>query len=102
MSLSVAVMDVPTDSWLAGLAPVLDTALDAVAVMNEQGLFVGWNRIAETTFGWPREEALGRRVSELIIPKRYRDAHQRGLTAYLETGDGEALRASRDEFRSSC
>ena len=99
-------MDVATNSLL-GLAPVLQTALDAVVVMREDGTIAGWNAVAEKIFGWSSAEALGEQLSELIIPHRYREAHQRGLAVYRETGEGPllerrveitGLRASGEEF----
>ena len=75
----------------AGLQSVLDTALDAVIVMAEDGHVIGWNRIAEETFGWSSAEALGARLSDLIIPPEYRDAHERGLAHYLASGEGPVL-----------
>lgn len=100
-------MDISVDPWLADLTPVLETALDAVVVMREDGVVAGWNSIAEKIFGWSRAEAVGRQLSELIIPPRYREAHHRGLKTYLETGRGpllnrhveiNALHSSSQEF----
>ena len=100
-------MELPRDPWLADLTPVLETALDAVIVMREDGIVAGWNGIAEDIFGWSRADAIGRQLSELIIPQRYREAHHRGLETYLRTGDGpllnrhieiSGLRSSGDEF----
>jgi PAS domain S-box-containing protein len=70
---------------------IVETALDACLAMNEQGLIVGWNGQAEALFGWSQQEALGRRLSDLIIPPAYRDAHERGLQRFLATGNGPAL-----------
>jgi two-component system cell cycle sensor histidine kinase/response regulator CckA len=75
----------------ARMKSVLDAALDAVIMMDEQGRVVSWNARAEDLFGWARDEAVGRRVSELIIPPRYRADHTRGLEAYLATGQGPVI-----------
>jgi len=75
----------------AGLQSVLNTALDAVVVMGIDGQIVGWNAIAERSFGWSGAEAKGRQLSDLIIPNKYRAAHQRGLSHYLATGEGPVL-----------
>jgi PAS domain S-box-containing protein len=100
-------MELQVDPWLPDLAPILETALDAVVVMRQDGHVGGWNGIAEKIFGWSRNEAIGRQLSELIIPKRYREAHHRGLSRYLATGKGtlidrhieiSGLRASGEEF----
>jgi PAS domain S-box-containing protein len=86
---------------------IIDTALDAVVVMDREGLIRGWNRQAELSFGWPRAAVMGRRLSETIIPARYRQAHEDGLRRFLEAGEGPVLgqilelsaqRASGEEF----
>jgi PAS domain S-box-containing protein len=74
-----------------GLRLILETALDAVAVMKSDGVVADWNDCAVGVFGWSRDEAIGRTLAELIIPERYRDAHRNGLRRYLETGQGEVL-----------
>jgi PAS domain S-box-containing protein len=75
----------------AGLHSVLDIALDPVCVMNQDGIVAGWNEHAAEFFGWRRDEAVGRRLSDLIIPQRFRAEHERGLAHYLATGEGPLL-----------
>ena len=75
----------------AGLQTVLDTALDAVVVMGEDGRVIGWNAKAEQSFGWSEDDAVGARLSELLIPEQYRAAHETGLAHYLATGEGPVL-----------
>lgn len=75
----------------AGLQSVLDTALDAVVVMDERGHIIGWNDHSVECFGWTPDEALGGKLSELIIPPELREAHERGLTRYLATGQEVVL-----------
>jgi PAS domain S-box-containing protein len=70
---------------------VLETALDAVVVMKSDGVVADWNDRAAGVFGWSRHEAVGRTMADLIIPKRYREAHRNGLRRYLETGTGSVL-----------
>ena len=70
---------------------IVDTALDAVIIMDQQGLVTGWNRQAETIFGYSANQAVGRYLHELIIPERYREKHVRGMERYLATGVGPAL-----------
>jgi PAS domain S-box-containing protein len=70
---------------------IIDSALDAVLSIDEHGKVTEWNAQAETMFGWRREEAVGRTLSELFIPHRYRDAHEKGLRHFLSTGEGPLL-----------
>lgn len=75
----------------AGLQSVLDTALDAVVVMSLEGNIIGWNHNASELFGWSADEAIGHRLSDLIIPEKLRDAHEGGLSHFLATGEGPVL-----------
>ncbi len=73
------------------LRAVLDAALDAVIAMDAGDVVTYWNPRAEAIFGWTREEALGQRLRDLIIPERYREAHTRGMAHFLATGEGPVL-----------
>ncbi len=70
---------------------IIETANEAFIEIDEDGLITDWNRMAEVTFGWTREEAVGRSMAELIIPPQYREAHHRGLRHFLATGEGPVL-----------
>jgi PAS domain S-box-containing protein len=62
---------------------LIDTANDAVVTIDEASLILDWNRTAERMFGWTREEAVGRLITDLIVPERHREAHHRGLARFL-------------------
>lgn len=70
---------------------ILETALDAVISIGPDGVISEWNPVAETLFGYRREEALNRTVAELIVPPTLREAHERGLAAFMATGKGRIL-----------
>jgi PAS domain S-box-containing protein len=71
---------------------IIDTALDAVITIDAMGTITSWNKQAEITFGWSKSDAIGRHMSDVIIPERHRMAHERGLRHFLTTGDGPILR----------
>ncbi len=73
------------------LHAVIETALDAVVQMGADGSITGWNKQAERTFDWTAEQAVGRMLSETIIPPQYREAHVRGLERFLASGRGTVL-----------
>jgi len=75
----------------AGLQTVLDTALDAVVVMNTDGMLIGWNEHSEKCFGWTWDEVRGQRLSDLIVPPDLRASHEGGMKHYLATGHGPVL-----------
>lgn len=69
------------------LAATTRSALDAVIVMQEDGTILDWNNAAVTFFGYAQEFAIGKHMSELIIPERFREAHKNGMKKYLESGE---------------
>ena len=75
----------------ANIRRLINSALDAVLGIDEQGRITEWNMQAETMFGWRCEEAAGRRLAEMLIPMRYRAAHEEGLRHFLSSGEGPIL-----------
>jgi PAS domain S-box-containing protein len=70
---------------------IVDTALDAFIQMDEAGTIIEWNAQAEKTFGWSRDEVIGRSLAATIIPPVYRARHAEGLAQFLRTGEGAIL-----------
>jgi PAS domain S-box-containing protein len=50
-------------------AAALDAAFDSMVVLDADGRVTDLNARAEATFGYGRDEALGRRVNELFLPR---------------------------------
>jgi PAS domain S-box-containing protein len=70
---------------------ILEAALDCVITMNHRGEVIEFNPAAELTFGYRRDEVIGKEMASLIIPSHLADAHREGLARYLETGEGPVL-----------
>lgn len=70
---------------------IIETAMDAVVNIDDGGAIIEWNKNAETTFGWKKEDVLGKKLSEMIIPQQYREAHEKGLKHFHATGTGPVL-----------
>ena len=70
---------------------IVDTAHDAFIGMDARGNIMSWNAQAVQTFGWSAEEAVGRSLAQTIIPESYREAHQRGLRRFLESGEAPVV-----------
>src|SRR5439155_8393954 len=70
---------------------IVESAFDAFVGIDSSGVIIDWNAQAEATFGWSRSEAIGQLLSRLIIPERYREAHEKGLRRYFATGEGPVL-----------
>lgn len=73
------------------LESILESANDAFISIDEKGRIIFWNRQAEKTFGWTRDEVAGKLLAEVIIPEQYREAHVRGLKHFLQTKEGPVL-----------
>ena len=69
----------------ARLRAILDTAVNGIITMDEQGIIESFNHAAERLFGYPAREALGQNVS-LLMPSPHRDQHDRYLANYRNTG----------------
>ena len=70
---------------------IIDTASDPFVAMDEQGVVTDWNCAAERTFGWSREEAVGRLLAETIVPPRHRDAHAEGIRRVEAGGEPHVI-----------
>ena len=86
---------------------ILDTALDCIITMDHEGHVVEFNPAAEKTFGYRREQVIGKQLVDFIIPMSLRGRHRNGMAHYLATGEGPvlgkqlhlpALRADGTEF----
>lgn len=69
---------------------VTESAIDAIISANHRGDIISWNKAATDILGYSEEDALGQRL-ELIIPKRFHEAHQQGMKRYTETGEGHVI-----------
>jgi PAS domain S-box-containing protein len=70
---------------------ILETALDAIVVMDIEGVVQEWNRAAEQMFGYSRAQAVGKKLGDLIIPVYLREKHKLGLARYFVDGTGPML-----------
>ncbi|MCR8922168.1 EAL domain-containing protein [Dasania sp. GY-MA-18] len=70
---------------------ILNSTADAFIAMNSQGEITAWNLAAQSIFGWRSEQALGRTVSELIVPQAFRQAHHDGMQRFLKSGKASIL-----------
>jgi PAS domain S-box-containing protein len=70
---------------------IVDSALDSVITMDADGVITGWNTQASATFGWPKNEAIGRPLSATIMPEGEGREFDAGLKAFLSSGNWRLL-----------
>ena len=89
------------------MASIVTSSLDPIVSIDAEGQILEFNPAAEHAFGYSREDVIGRSMSELIIPERYRKRHARGIARAAADGDRtivcrrlelSALRANGEEF----
>jgi PAS domain S-box-containing protein len=72
-------------------AAYLDAALDCVILADSAGRIVEFNSAAEATFGYRRDEAIGRTMAELIVPPALRKRHTAAFAEFAKSGRGRLL-----------
>lgn len=70
---------------------IIRNAPDAVIVIDRQSRVLQWNPKAQKLFGYSPDEVTGKRLTELIIPERYREAHLNGMKRYISTGEAHII-----------
>jgi len=76
---------------------IVEAALDCIITIDHEGKVLEFNPAAEKTFGYLRDEAIGKEMAELIVPPLLRERHRAGLARFLATGEGPLL-GKRFEF----
>jgi PAS domain S-box-containing protein len=76
---------------------IVEAALDCIITIDHEGKVLEFNPAAERTFGYLRDDAIGREMAQLIVPPELRERHRAGLARFLATGEGPLL-GQRFEF----
>jgi PAS domain S-box-containing protein len=70
---------------------ILNSALDCIVTIDHEGRITEFNPAAEQTFGYRRDEVVGRSMADVIIPPTFREMHRQGFARYLATGEARVL-----------
>lgn len=70
------------------LRRIIDSSLDAVLSSDAEGITLEWNAQAEKMLGYTRQEVMGLRIRDLLIPVRHRQKFQQAFDAYVKASVG--------------
>lgn len=86
---------------------IIEYSLNAIIVIDDQGLVEDFNKAACEIFGYKKEELMGLEMANFIIPNEHREHHRKGMERFNSTGAGNilnkrievpALRKNKEEF----
>jgi PAS domain S-box-containing protein len=78
---------------------IIAGALDGFIQINESGEVIEWNPQAEVIFGWSRQEALGKGLTDLFLPAGYQMRY-REMAARLKNADESVKVGERFEYEA--
>jgi len=79
----------------AELRALLDAAVDAIVMIDEQERITTFNPAAERLFGYSAESVIGQDV-KMLMPEPYRSEHHGYVTRYMQTGEPHIIGIGRE------
>ncbi|XDD47932.1 MHYT domain-containing protein [Leptospira sp. WS39.C2] len=77
------------------LRAIIETAADAIVMINTQGIVQEFNVTAERMFGWSAKDIIGKNV-KILMPSPFREEHDGYLSSYLNTGEAKIIGSGRE------
>ena len=74
---------------------IIETAVDAIILIDRRGHIEAFNPAAERLFGYPAREVMGRNVS-MLMPEPYSAEHDHYLRRYSMTGERHIIGIGRE------
>ena len=72
-------------------AAIVDAALDCIVTIDHEGCITEFNPAAERTFGYRRDQVLGKHLADVIVPSALREKHRQGFARYVALGEARML-----------
>jgi len=74
---------------------ILDTALNAIITINNEGLIQTFNPAAEKLFGYKLDEVIGNNI-KMLMPAPYREEHDGYISSYKATREAKIIGIGRE------
>ncbi len=80
---------------VAEIQAILDTAVDAIITIDQDGKIEGFNQSASQMFGYAPEDVIDQNI-RMLMPEPYRSAHDGYMRRYLQTGETRIIDIGRE------
>ncbi|WP_039927820.1 PAS domain S-box protein [Leptospira yanagawae] len=77
------------------LRAIIETAADAIVMIDTKGIIQEFNVTAEKMFGWSAKEIIGQNV-KILMPSPFQEEHDGYLSNYLNTGEAKIIGIGRE------
>ncbi|HET6425172.1 MAG TPA: PAS domain S-box protein [Planctomycetaceae bacterium] len=77
------------------LRSIVETAVDAIVIIDERGIVESFNPAAERMFGYKADEVIGQNVN-ILMPQPFADEHTGYIQRYLRTGAAKIIGIGRE------
>jgi len=74
---------------------ILETAVDAIITIDQNGTILSFNRTATNMFGYTQNEVLGKNV-KMLMPAPFQEQHDAYLSRYMKTGKARIIGIGRE------
>ncbi|MFH2036561.1 MAG: PAS domain S-box protein [Candidatus Zixiibacteriota bacterium] len=70
---------------------VCESAVDAIMIMDSNGLIQFWNKAAENIFGYTEVEIIGQNLHKTLAPQEFHLDHLKAMEFFTKSGKGNAI-----------